>query len=240
MTASPSGSASGGSSGSCAWIFCAASADCRRFGPRHASGQQRHAPALVEPLVQIARQFRDVAHVPGGVAALELQNGLELEVRLRAQEGIEGQHAATVGAGEGLVPGQEQFGLFGQGLVVFQGGGEVFLKFQRPVLGALTQARGLVEDEDGVVQIVDGGGGKAGQYGHKAVRAVKVVSGFQRGERGVEIAGEGADFGGAGALPFLTGELQKVLVGDEVELALEALFAGPRRAAPRRDGRASP
>ena len=191
---------------------------------RHAAGQQRHAPALVEPLVQIARQFRDVAHVPGGVAALELQDGLEFEVRLRAQKGIEGQHAAAVRAGEGLVPGQKQFGLFGQGFVVFEGGGEVFLKFQRPVLGALAQARGLVEDEDGVVQIVDGGGGKAGQYGHKAVRAVKVVSGFQRGQRGMEIAGEGAGFGGVGALPFLTGEFQKILVGDEVELALEALL----------------
>ena len=65
---------------------------------------------------------------------------------------------------------------------------------------------------------------KPASTGTRLSAAVKIVPGFQRGERGVEIAGEGADFGGAGALPLLAGELQKVLVGDEVELALEALL----------------
>ena len=127
------------------------------FAARHAARQQRDAIILRAQFVHALRQQFHIARVAHGGQGLEFDQLRGPEIVHRAQKTVHQHNGLPIQARDQLVIGQQKLRLFAKGFATLQRHLEMLGKFQRPVFAALTQARGLVQREDGMIHILHDG-----------------------------------------------------------------------------------
>ena len=226
------------------------------LAPGGAARQQGHPPARLLPAVHVPGQLLHVALVSRGVAALELDQRVRLEVRLGAHEQVGEHRGPTLELLQQRVVAQQQLRLAGQGLLALQGIGKSLPELQEAVFTAFPQALRLVEHDHRGLQVVRGRPVVAQQHRQQGVRAVGHAARAQGLQHVFKVPPQGRPHGdllrhlhhgatgalfarprpglalAAFLLVLLPGQLQKLVEGDQVELLLDLALA-IRRAVPR-------
>ena len=121
---------------------------------RHAAGEQRHAPAVLPPALQVGAQLLELSLVARGAHALDLHDVLGHKAAHRAQKARHRQRAAARQLRHGVRAVQQQARLLADRLRALERALERLVKLQLAVVAPVAQAVRLVEHDERIVHVV--------------------------------------------------------------------------------------